>query len=206
MIADARLVLTVASSKPRRKAIDKDLRLFCSLGYPAYADPQLVLVFDPTGLPSQNRESTPWDSLGSRLTAVQVAHYTLPAPCETAYLARHFATCFDSVSAFIRGDGPTRPDPAGVFRTCVQAGRSQPELHTPEVTFRESVPADADTLLAVFANAAQLGETWKRTLGALRRLCQRCRAPYVPDPGPGGVRQAVSNFIVGRLAEEGLTC
>jgi hypothetical protein len=183
------LILEVAADKAGRTELGLGGCLFASFGVAAYSNPPVVLAFGPAQDFQDDRFSVPWDSRGAGnlmgwSTSVhrqKIEQYSLPAPEDERYLARHLATCFQIWETFLSGNRPIAPDPADVrvLRSVMDAppDRDLVPLSTPEARFSSSQEV-AQGLLAIFVDAdypdtSEEHEDWLKTYTVLRRIVER---------------------------------
>ena len=221
-LASHKIVLELARPKAARAAIGTDACVFASFGVAAYLQPAVVLAFGPAEQQRESRLSLPWDSRGAaarlgwsdEVASEKIARYSLAAPNDESYLARHLATCFQTWEQFLSGKRPLAPDPdeARVLGWALDAPADVDlaPLTTPEARFLEPQPV-GETLLAVFVDAdfpdsGPRSADWRRTYTVLRRIVEqrkpaRFEAKRRMKPGPALARAAAS-FVLEHLGVE----
>ncbi|HCF56867.1 MAG TPA: hypothetical protein DFS52_02585 [Myxococcales bacterium] len=164
----------------------------------------------------------PWDTRGAaallrwspEVASEKIARFSLSAPDDETYLARHLATCFQSWERFLARERPLAPDTleARVLGWALEAPADVDvtALTTPEARFLESQTL-GETLLAVFVDAdfpdlSPASSDWRNTYAVLRRIVERRKpAVFKPlrrmKPGPS-LAQAATSFVLERLGEE----
>jgi hypothetical protein len=141
-----------------------------------------------------------------------VQTYSLDAPLDEEYAARHLATCFQTWHQFLAGRRPVVSDPSGVLGTALQRPSAVDvvPVTTPEARFSLPQPLGAK-LLGAFVDAdfpeTRVDAGWLATYlavervvafrgGAVRRVRRRI--------GVADVRSAASDFAMNYL--RGLGC